>query len=96
MSRYSNFDVDPKSRLNFETICLTCKTYDFVHYTIIFNAFIFCQLFNEFNARNLGDDPNVLRGLSANPIFIGVIVVTILLQVRFFWQPCLIFQQGGN
>ncbi|KAA0157310.1 hypothetical protein FNF27_05037 [Cafeteria roenbergensis] len=49
--------------------------------TFIFNAFVFCQVFNEINARNIGDEMNVFRGLHTNPIFIGVIVVTVGLQV---------------
>ena len=52
------------------------------HFTLIFNAFVFCQIFNEFNARSIGDDANVLRGLATNPIFQGVIVFTVLAQVR--------------
>jgi hypothetical protein len=30
----------------------TVKT---IHYTMIFNAFVFCQVFNEINSRKLGD-----------------------------------------
>ena len=28
-----------------------CVQADYTHYTIVFNAFVFCQVFNEFNAR---------------------------------------------
>lgn len=49
--------------------------------TFIFNAFVFCQVFNELNARNIEDDINILHGLHTNPIFIGVIVVTVGLQI---------------
>jgi magnesium-transporting ATPase (P-type) len=28
-----------------------CVQADYTHYTIVFNAFVFCQIFNEFNAR---------------------------------------------
>lgn len=49
--------------------------------TFLFNAFVFCQLFNEFNARSIGDEWNVYAGLETNMLFIGVIVITIILQV---------------
>lgn len=50
------------------------------HMTLIFNAFVFCQIFNEFNARSLGDDVNILRGLEKNPVFIGIIFFTVVVQ----------------
>jgi len=55
--------------------------HDYTHYTFIFNAFVFCQLFNEFNARRINHDWNVFKGLLNNYLFLGVIVVTIALQV---------------
>eukprot|EP00752_Nemacystus_decipiens_P003489 g3222.t1 len=57
-----------------------CEQEDYTHYTILFNAFVFCQIFNELNARSIFDDWNILRGLHKNPLFIGVIIVTTLLQ----------------
>lgn len=61
--------------------CLTCQTQDYTHYSIIFNAFVFSQLFNEFNARSIFDEWNVFKGMSKNPLFIAIILVTIGLQV---------------
>ena len=60
--------------------CLECDYHSYTHTTIIFNAFVFCQLFNEFNARSLFDDSNVFRGLCNNPIFIAVIIMTVFCQ----------------
>eukprot|EP01118_Nematostelium_gracile_P018615 TRINITY_DN832_c0_g1_i2.p1 TRINITY_DN832_c0_g1~~TRINITY_DN832_c0_g1_i2.p1 ORF type:complete len:1035 (-),score=320.40 TRINITY_DN832_c0_g1_i2:105-3209(-) len=48
--------------------------------TIVFNTFVFCQLFNEINARVLSDDFNVFRGIHKNPIFGAVLVVSIIIQ----------------
>ncbi|XP_071720668.1 calcium-transporting ATPase 12, plasma membrane-type-like [Rutidosis leptorrhynchoides] len=48
--------------------------------TIIFNTFVFCQVFNEFNARKL-EKKNVFEGLHKNRLFIGIIAVTIVLQI---------------
>lgn len=50
------------------------------HITIVFNTFVICQIFNEFNARSIGNDMNVFRGLAENPVFVGIIIFTILAQ----------------
>lgn len=50
------------------------------HFTIIFNAFVFCQVFNEFNAREIGDRFDPIRSLHQSPIFLLVIVFTIVAQ----------------
>jgi Ca2+-transporting ATPase len=65
----------------YEETCLTCESLDYHHYSIIFNAFIFCQLFNELNARSIGDDWNVFSGVITNHIFIGVWIITIGCQI---------------
>jgi Ca2+-transporting ATPase len=45
------------------------------HYTIIFNVFVFLQLFNEVSSRKLHDDgPGVFEGLFANPLFMSIII----------------------
>merc|ERR1711964_245399 len=52
---------------------------EYIHFTIIFNAFVFCQIFNEFNARSIKHDAMAaFRGLTHNPMFVGVIVTTVL------------------
>ncbi|KAE8672096.1 Calcium-transporting ATPase 9, plasma membrane-type [Hibiscus syriacus] len=48
--------------------------------TLIFNTFVLCQVFNEFNARKL-DKQNVFEGILKNRLFLGIIGVTIVLQV---------------
>ncbi|XP_059660442.1 calcium-transporting ATPase 12, plasma membrane-type [Cornus florida] len=48
--------------------------------TLIFNTFVLCQVFNEFNARKL-EKQNVFTGLHKNHLFIGIIGITIVLQV---------------
>ncbi|OMO99638.1 Cation-transporting P-type ATPase [Corchorus olitorius] len=51
-----------------------------VNDTLIFNTFVLCQVFNEFNARKL-EKKNVFEGIHKNKLFIGIIGITILLQV---------------
>lgn len=46
------------------------------HITIIFNTFVFCQIFNEINARSIGNDMNVFKGILNNPWFIAILLIT--------------------
>jgi Ca2+-transporting ATPase len=48
--------------------------------TMIFNAFVMCQIFNEFNARK-PDEMNVFRGVNKNPLFVAIVGVTFILQI---------------
>lgn len=48
--------------------------------TIIFNTFVFCQVFNEFNSRKL-EKKNVFQGLQQNHLFLGIVGITIILQI---------------
>ena len=47
--------------------------------TIIFNAFVFCQIFNEVNSRR-PEALNVFQGIHKNYLFLGILVVTVLFQ----------------
>ncbi|KAG6966610.1 hypothetical protein JG688_00006704 [Phytophthora aleatoria] len=69
--------------LDYPVNCLddTCTAYDYRHYTIIFNTFVFSQLFNEFNARKTNNEWRVFNGLVANPLFIMIILITLFVQV---------------
>lgn len=59
------------------------------HFTIIFNAFVFCQVFNEFNAREIGDHFDPFSKLGKSPMFLIVIAFTVLAQ----W---IIVEYGGE
>ncbi|XP_008679395.1 probable calcium-transporting ATPase 8, plasma membrane-type [Zea mays] len=48
--------------------------------TLIFNSFVFCQVFNEINSREM-EKINVFRGMVTNWIFIAIIAATVLFQV---------------
>ncbi|CAB4262079.1 unnamed protein product [Prunus armeniaca] len=48
--------------------------------TLIFNAFVLCQIFNEFNARK-PDEFNIFKGITKNRLFMGIIAITLVLQV---------------
>ncbi|KAF5176316.1 Calcium-transporting atpase [Thalictrum thalictroides] len=53
---------------------------DKVKDTLIFNTFVLCQVFNEFNARSLVKK-NVFKEIHKNKLFLGIIGITIVLQV---------------
>ena len=57
-----------------------CEDGSTQHFTIIFNAFVFCQVFNEFNAREIGDRFDPMGSLSGSPMFLLVIAFTVLAQ----------------
>ncbi|XP_031272329.1 putative calcium-transporting ATPase 13, plasma membrane-type [Pistacia vera] len=48
--------------------------------TMIFNIFFLCQIFNEFNLRKL-EKKNIFEGIHKNKLFLGIIAITIILQV---------------
>jgi fumarate reductase subunit C len=51
------------------------------HYTIIFQAFVCMQIFNEINARKLGErEFNVFSGFFNNPLFLLILVSTLTVQ----------------
>ncbi|KAG8647926.1 calcium-transporting ATPase 10, plasma membrane-type isoform X2 [Manihot esculenta] len=51
-----------------------------VNHTMMFNAFVFCQIFNEFNARK-PDEKNIFKGITKNHLFMGIVAVEVILQV---------------
>ncbi|KAG6401230.1 hypothetical protein SASPL_138080 [Salvia splendens] len=53
---------------------------DLILNTIIFNTFVFCQLFNEVNSREM-EKINVLQGILNNHVFAPVVGSTILFQI---------------
>ncbi|KAJ3702765.1 hypothetical protein LUZ61_006470 [Rhynchospora tenuis] len=72
-----------------------------VNNTIIFNTFVFSQVFNEFNSRKL-EKKNVFEDIFRNKMFLAIIAVTILLQVlmvevlkRFAGTQMLNWEQWG-
>ncbi|KAL6145199.1 hypothetical protein ACLB2K_055887 [Fragaria x ananassa] len=48
--------------------------------TVIFNAFVFCQVFNEINSRDI-EKINIFRGMFDSWVFLGVMVCTVAFQI---------------
>ncbi|KAI9350601.1 hypothetical protein DFJ73DRAFT_795906 [Zopfochytrium polystomum] len=49
--------------------------------TVVFNAFVFCQIFNEINCRVIGRDLNVFKNITKNNYFIAICIGTIITQI---------------
>ena len=61
-----------------------------VHFTIVFQTFVFMQIFNEINCRKLlSSEFNVFKGIFSNWLFIFIEFITIIVQI-------LIVQFGGE
>ncbi|KAK7336792.1 hypothetical protein VNO77_17340 [Canavalia gladiata] len=48
--------------------------------TLIFNTFVLCQVFNEFNSRSM-EKLNVFKDIHKNHLFLGIVGITLVLQV---------------
>lgn len=64
--QYSDTDDDSPNKLT-----LDC---------MVFNTFVFLQIFNEFNARVVSNALNIFYGLFTNFIFVGIIITTAAMQ----------------
>ena len=60
-----------------------------IHHTMVFNAFVMMQLFNQLNARKVSDESDVADGLATAPLFLSVLGAEAILQV-------VIVQFGGE
>merc|ERR1719209_712904 len=56
-------------------------------FTMVFNAFILMTLFNEVNCRRVHGERNVLEHLTSNPLFIGIWLTSLALQVLIVQTP---------
>lgn len=72
------------------------------HYTMVFNVFVLCQLFNEINARKLHGEWNVFAGIFTNPYFcvigavqLGTQILIIQFGGRVFMTTPLTWEQWG-
>ncbi|XP_015963828.1 calcium-transporting ATPase 2, plasma membrane-type [Arachis duranensis] len=53
---------------------------DLVLNTLIFNTFVFCQVFNEINSREM-EEIDVFKGILNNHVFVGVLTATVFFQI---------------
>ncbi|KAL6702501.1 plasma membrane calcium [Coniothyrium glycines] len=60
--------------------------------TVVFNSFVWMQIFNIFNNRRLDNKLNVLEGVLSNFFFIGIVVLIIALQIMIIFVGGRAFQ----
>lgn len=53
---------------------------DLILNTLIFNSFVFCQVFNEISSRDM-EKINVFKGILNNYVFVAVLTCTVLFQI---------------
>lgn len=51
-----------------------------IQYTVVFQTFVMLQLFNEVSSRKVCDELNIFDGLFNNPLFVGIMVLTFVVQ----------------
>ncbi|CAK4296027.1 unnamed protein product [Aphanomyces euteiches] len=82
------FDI-PSGRRNNQILVPGERNPPSQHFTIVFNTFVFLQLFNELNARKIHDEMNVFQGLWGNHMFLGISIFQVGAQA-------IICQLGGR
>ncbi|KKA29230.1 hypothetical protein TD95_000960 [Thielaviopsis punctulata] len=60
--------------------------------TLVFNTFVWMQIFNQWNNRRLDNGFNILEGVTKNPLFIGINVAMCGLQVLIIFVAGPVFQ----
>lgn len=64
------------------SLLVSANEVDLVASTVVFNAFVCMQLFNQCNARKCGDERgSVLAGALSNKLFVGILAAEAVLQV---------------
>ncbi|KAF8954025.1 hypothetical protein BDZ97DRAFT_1766909, partial [Flammula alnicola] len=60
--------------------------------TLVFNTFVFAQIFNSVNCRRLDNKLNIFEGMSKNMIFVGITLLEIVVQVLIVFVGGAAFQ----
>ncbi|KAH9481469.1 Calcium-transporting ATPase 2 [Psilocybe cubensis] len=60
--------------------------------TLVFNAFVFAQIFNSVNCRRLDSKLNIFEGITKNRFFIGITLLEIVIQVLIVFVGGAAFQ----
>ena len=65
------------------------------HFTVIFNTFVFMQIFNEINARKIHGEWNVFTGIHRNIVFLCVVVGQLTVQIIIVQFGGIVFTTRG-
>lgn len=61
------------------------------HFTMVFNTFVFMQIFNEINARKVHGERNVFKGIHKNYVFLAIVFFQVLVQVILVEYGSIVF-----
>eukprot|EP00731_Ephydatia_muelleri_P021848 Em0014g439a len=65
------------------------------HFTLIFNVFVFMQIFNEINARKIHGERNVFQGLHRSYTFLIIVVGQVVCQVILVQFGSIVVRTSG-
>ena len=65
------------------------------HFTVIFNTFVFMQIFNEINARKVHGEWNVFSGIHLNAVFLCVVAGQLIVQIIIVQFGSFVFTTSG-
>ncbi|KAH8100992.1 calcium-translocating P-type ATPase [Cristinia sonorae] len=68
------------------------KQQDLVVQTVVFNIFVFAQIFNSINSRRLDNKLNVFEGITRNYYFVGITLLEIAIQILIVFVGGAAFQ----
>ena len=65
------------------------------HFTLIFNVFVFMQIFNEINARKIHGERNVFQGLHRSYTFLVIVVGQVVMQALLVEFGSIVVRTSG-
>ncbi|CBK24619.2 uncharacterized protein [Blastocystis hominis] len=52
-----------------------------IHFTMVFNVFVFMEMFNEINSRRINNECNVFEHMASNTMFWMIFIISMILQL---------------
>ena len=52
-----------------------------IQFTMVFDIFVFMEMFNEINSRRINNEANVFENLSKNAMFYSIFIISLVMQV---------------
>ena len=52
-----------------------------IQFTMVFNIFVFMEMFNEINSRRINNEANVFENMGSNAMFYSIFIISLVMQV---------------
>ena len=52
-----------------------------IQFTMVFNSFVFMEMFNEINSRRINNEANVFENMGSNAMFYSIFIISLVMQV---------------